>query len=135
MNLDIRSNSCHCHPSLVKARTAQANQIRGLLSGLDIIMSQGERGDSKAGQKQIYSVLRGKDKYTNKTIKSEYTLEFKQDAARLVNEKGYTHQQLEGHLGISLSAICRWSRVERGPAIASLGKKSALSLTDLIRLR
>ena len=35
----------------------------------------------------------------------KYTLEFKQDTARLVNEKGYTHQQVVDHLGISLSAI------------------------------
>jgi len=30
----------------------------------------------------------------------KYTLEFKQDAAKLVNEKGYTHQQAADHLGI-----------------------------------
>jgi transposase len=68
----------------------------------------------------------------------KYTLEFKQDAARLVNEKGYTHQQVVDHLGISLSAIGRWSRAERSPTTSSSGKKAALSLTDqteLIRLR
>ena len=73
-----------------------------------------------------------------KRSKPKYTLEFKQDAARLVNEKGYTHQQVVDHLGISLSAIGRWSRAERSPAAASTEKKTALSLTDnteLIRLR
>lgn len=73
-----------------------------------------------------------------KRANPKYTLEFKQDAARLVNEKGYTHQQVVDHLGISLSAIGRWSRAERSPAEASLGKKTTLSLTDqteLIRLR
>ncbi len=73
-----------------------------------------------------------------KRSKPKYTLEFKQDAARLVNEKGYTHQQVVDHLGISLSAIGRWSRAERSPAAASSEKKTALSLTDkaeLIRLR
>jgi transposase len=68
----------------------------------------------------------------------KYTLEFKQDAARLVNEKDYTHQQVVDHLGISLSAIGRWSRAERSPATSPSGKKTALSLTDqteLIRLR
>ena len=68
----------------------------------------------------------------------KYTLEFKQDAARLVNEKGYTHQQVVDHVGFSLSAIGRWSRAERGSTTASSGKKTALSLTDqteLIRLR
>ena len=34
---------------------------------------------------------------TNRAI-PKYTLEFKQDAARLVNEKGYTHQQVVDHL-------------------------------------
>ena len=68
----------------------------------------------------------------------KYTLEFKQDAARLVNEKGYAHQQAAQHLGVSLRAIGHWSRAERVPAAASSGKKTALSLTDqteLIRLR
>ena len=73
-----------------------------------------------------------------KQANPKYTLEFKQDAARLVNEKGYTHQQAADHLGISLSAIGRWSRAERSPVATSSGKKAALSLTDqteLIRLR
>ncbi len=30
----------------------------------------------------------------------KYTLEFKQDAAKLVNEKGYLHQQAADNLGI-----------------------------------
>ena len=73
-----------------------------------------------------------------KQPRPKYTLEFKQDAARLVNERGYTHQQVADHLGISLSAIGRWPRVERSPAASSSGKKTVLSLTDqteLIRLR
>ena len=60
----------------------------------------------------------------------KYTLEFKQDAARLANEKGYTHQQVVDHPGISLSAIGRWSGAERSPAASSSGKKAVLSLTD-----
>lgn len=35
----------------------------------------------------------------------QYTLEFKQDAAKLVLEKRYTHQQAADNLGISLSAM------------------------------
>lgn len=73
-----------------------------------------------------------------KRLIPKYTLEFKKDAARLVNEKGYTHQQAADHLGISLSAIGRWSRAERSPAASSSGKKPVLSLTDqteLTRLR
>ena len=51
----------------------------------------------------------------------DYTLEFKQDAAKLVNEKGYTHQQVADSLGISLSAIGRWVRAELGTATISTG--------------
>ena len=68
----------------------------------------------------------------------KYTLEFKQDAAKLVNEKGYTHQQAADNLGISLSAIGRWSRAKRGPATPSSTKTAALTLTgqaELLRLR
>ena len=68
----------------------------------------------------------------------KYTLEFKKDAARLVNEKGYTHQQAADHLDISLSAIGRWARAERATTRSSLEKKTILNLTDqteLIRLR
>jgi transposase len=68
----------------------------------------------------------------------EFTLEFKQDAAKLVNEKGYTHQQAADSLGISLSAIGRWVRAERGTATVSTAKKAVLPLNDqaeLVRLR
>ena len=68
----------------------------------------------------------------------KYTPEFKKDAARLVNEKGYTHQQAADHPGISLIAIGRCARAERTPARPSSEKKTILNLTDqteLIRLR
>jgi transposase len=68
----------------------------------------------------------------------KYTLEFKQDAAKLVNEKGYTHKQAADNLGISLSAIGRWVRAEQGLATASATRKKVLNLTDqdeLSRLR
>ena len=58
----------------------------------------------------------------------EYTLEFKQYAAKLVNEKGYTHQQATDSLGVSLSAMGRWVRAERGTATASTAKKAVLPL-------
>lgn len=60
----------------------------------------------------------------------KYTLEFKQDAAKLVNEKGYTHKQAADNLGISLSAIGRWVRAEQGPTIVSSSRKKVLNLTD-----
>ncbi len=74
----------------------------------------------------------------SKQKRPEYTLEFKQDAAKLVNEKGYTHQQAADSLGISLSAIGRWVRAERGTATAPTTKKAILPLNDhaeLVRLR
>jgi transposase len=68
----------------------------------------------------------------------KYRLEFKQDAAKLVNEKGYTHQQAADHLGISLSAIGRWVRAERMPKAAPVTKAAAMNLmghSELVRLR
>lgn len=69
----------------------------------------------------------------------KYSLEFKQDAARLVLEKGYSQQQAADHLGISQSALGCWVRAERKPsANESAVKKSYLNLGDhdeLIRLR
>ena len=71
--------------------------------------------------------------------RSKYRLEFKQDAASLVLEKGYSQQQAADHLGISLSALGRWVRAERKPsANESVTKKPNLSLAnqdELIRLR
>ena len=66
----------------------------------------------------------------------KFTLEFKQDAAKLVLEKGYTHQQASDNLGVSLSALGRWVRAERG--ITSPSKKPLLNLaeqSELARLR
>ena len=64
----------------------------------------------------------------------KYTLEFKQDAAKLVNEKGYSHQQAADNLGISLSAIGRWSRAERSPTTPSTSKAAAFNLTGQAEL-
>ena len=58
-----------------------------------------------------------------KRLIPKYTLEFKKDTARLVNEKGYTHQQAADHRGISLSAIGRWTRAERSLARSSSERK------------
>ena len=75
----------------------------------------------------------------NKYNRPKYSLEFKQDAAKLVLEKGYSQQQAADHLGVSLSAMGRWVRAERKPSVAdSATKKTNLSLGDhaeLIRLR
>lgn len=69
----------------------------------------------------------------------KFSLEFKQDAAQLVLEKGYSHQQAAEHLGISLSALERWVRAERKPLSPdSVTRKVAINLADhdeLVRLR
>ena len=74
-----------------------------------------------------------------KQNRPKYSLEFKQDAARLVLEKGYSQQQAAEHLGVSLSALGRWVRAERKPSgIETLTKKLGLNLAEqaeLLRLR
>lgn len=69
----------------------------------------------------------------------KYSLEFKQDATKLVLEKGYTRQQAADHLGISLSAIRRWVKAEQKPSPNKSGmEKTSVSLSEhaeLIRLR
>lgn len=77
---------------------------------------------------------------SNKHKRPKYNLEFKQDAAKLVLENGYTQQQAADHLGISLSAIRRWVGAERKPATTpdSTRKKTVLPLADqseLVQLR
>lgn len=75
---------------------------------------------------------------TDKVKRPKFTLEFKQDAAKLVLEKGYTHQQAADSLGVSLSALGRWVRAERSPAALSGTKAQAMNLADhdeLVRLR
>ena len=70
----------------------------------------------------------------NNQKRPDYTLEFKQDAAKLVNEKGYPHQQAADSLGVSLSAIGRWVRAERGTVPAATVKKTVLPLSDQAEL-
>ena len=53
-------------------------------------------------------------KATKSTKKPSYSLEFKQDAAKLVLEKGYSRQKAADHLGVSLSALSRWVKVTVG---------------------
>jgi transposase len=82
--------------------------------------------------------MRGEHVRSNKAVQPYFTLGFKQDAAKLMNEKGFTYQQAADNLGISLSAIGRWSRAERGSATASTPKTAALNFTgqaELLRLR
>ena len=64
-----------------------------------------------------------------------YNLEFKQDVAKLVIDKGYSHQQAADSLGISLSAIGRWVRAERGPAVETKSTPTLSGQAELIKLR
>lgn len=76
---------------------------------------------------------------TTRIKQNKFTLEFKQDAARLVIEKGYSYQQAAESLGISVSAMGRWVRSERVPSRTTQSDPSSpLSLGDhdeLVRLR
>lgn len=75
--------------------------------------------------------------HQNKHKRPKYTIQLKQDAAKLANEKGYRHKQAAENLGISLSAIRRWVRAEKEPT-TSATKKKVLNLTnqdELSRLR
>ncbi len=68
----------------------------------------------------------------------KYSLEFKKDAAKLVIENGYTHEQAATHLGISTSALGRWVRAEQGAPIKSPAKGARPNLdehAELLKLR
>jgi len=74
----------------------------------------------------------------NKQKKPKYTLEFKQDAAKLVIKHGYTQQQAADHLGVSLSAIRRWVKAEKGSEEKTIKNNSSLNLSahdELLQLR
>lgn len=70
-------------------------------------------------------------KEDDKRSHPKYTLEFKQDAARLVLEMGYSYQQAAESLGISMGAIGRWVRAERvavhSPRVLSLSDQAELA--------
>jgi transposase len=75
-------------------------------------------------------------KATKPLKRPTYSLEFKQDAAKLVLEKGYSHQQAADHLGVSLSALARWVKAERPPNVTEpLMKKVGLTLAEHDELR
>lgn len=75
-------------------------------------------------------------KATKSTKKPTYSLEFKQDAAKLVLEKGYSCQKAAEHLGVSLSALSRWVKAERPPSVTEpLTKKAGLRLVEHDELR
>ena len=75
-------------------------------------------------------------KETQALKRPTYSLEFKQAAAKLIIEKGYTHQQAADHLGVSLSALARWVKAERQPnSRDTVSKKSGLNIAEHDELR
>jgi transposase len=75
----------------------------------------------------------------NQNKKPYYSLEFKQDAAKLVLSKGYSIIEAANSLGISESALRKWIRAEKGGNTINNGSPSnQLSLSEheeLLRLR
>jgi transposase len=74
----------------------------------------------------------------NKQIRQSFTLEFKQSAAKLFNEKGYSQQQAADSLSVSSSALGRWVRAERGSSNTAPVQKKIFNLLEqdeLTRLR
>lgn len=72
--------------------------------------------------------------------KSYFSLEFKQDAAQLVLSKGYSIQEAGTSLGVSMSALRRWVKHERGGSTkeAIVAGSAPLNLSEheeLLQLR
>jgi transposase len=73
----------------------------------------------------------------HKRKKPVYTLSFKQDAARLVLERGCSLMQASQNLGVSPSALGRWVKIEQGQAInpSSPNKIGLSEHNELLQLR
>lgn len=69
------------------------------------------------------------------TKKQRYTLEFKQEAVKLVTEQGYTQAQAARNLGMSCKNISRWIRELKGQAKTKLKLESSDEQAELKRLR
>lgn len=73
-----------------------------------------------------------------KNTRRTFTLEYKQDAVKLVTEQGYSRQNAADSLGISLSAITTWVRQESPIGDSKEAKSVTLNLSErseLERLR
>ena len=73
-----------------------------------------------------------------KNTRRTFTLEYKQDAVKLVTEQGYSRQKAANSLGISLSAITTWVRQESPIGDSKEAKSVTLNLSErseLERLR
>ena len=73
-----------------------------------------------------------------KNTRRTFTLEYQQDAVKLVTEQGYSRQKAADSLGISLSAITTWVRQESPISDSKEAKSVTLNLSErseLERLR
>lgn len=74
----------------------------------------------------------------NQIKKPYYSLEFKQDAVQLVLSKGYSIQEAATSLGVSVSALRKWVRAEKGGNDKNSISGKPLTLSEheeLLRLR
>src|SRR4051794_26763607 len=75
----------------------------------------------------------------NERKKPYFSLEFKQDAVQLVLYKGYSIQEASSSLGVSVSALRKWVKMEKSSSKkGERSPASSLSLSEheeLLRLR
>lgn len=65
-----------------------------------------------------------------------YSVEFKKDAVKLVTEKGYTRKEAAESLGVSISSLNLWIRMETGKNSSGSGGSLGLDeREELKRLR
>ena len=69
-----------------------------------------------------------------KTTRPIFTVEFKQSAVKLVTEQGYSRQEAANNLGVSLSAITRWVRIETHTDSKPGSKQSTLNISERAEL-
>lgn len=74
----------------------------------------------------------------NQRKKPYFSLEFKQDAVQLVLSKGYSIPEAAKSLGVSVSALRKWVKMEKGSSKKESPSCTQLSLSEheeLLRLR
>ncbi|HHJ0490124.1 TPA: transposase [Legionella pneumophila] len=74
----------------------------------------------------------------NQRKKPYFSLEFKQDAVQLVLSKSYSIPEAAKSLGISVSALRKWVKIEKGSSKKEITPSTQLSLSEheeLLRLR
>jgi len=72
----------------------------------------------------------------NQKKKSYFSLEFKQNAAQLVLNKGYNHADAAKSLGVSVSTLRKWVHAEKGKEEANNSTQLSLGeREELLRLR